>query len=143
MTQGSSVVFADTGYWIALVSPNDGLHPKARLAVTQYGIRRIITSDELVLVEFLDGMAGLGPYNRQKAVNAIKGIVANPDVDIVPMSTEQFADAVELYGSRLDHRWSLTDCASFLIMRNLGIHDALADDRDFRAAGFRTLLADY
>ena len=44
------------------------------------------------------------------------------------------------YVSRLDQRWSVTDCASFLIMEELGITDALAYDRDFAQAGFRPLL---
>ncbi len=142
MTSSRRVIFADTGYWLALANPGDGLHQKAERAAAEYRSYRIVTS-ELVLTEFLSGMAGLGRGKRQQAVATVQRLNNTDNVDVVPMSTEQFADAVELYGSRLDKRWSLTDCASFLIMWNLGIHDALADDRDFRAAGFRTLLEDY
>ena len=45
-----------------------------------------------------------------------------------------------LYADRLDQRWSVTDCSSFLIMEERGITDALAYDRDFEQAGFRALL---
>ena len=45
-----------------------------------------------------------------------------------------------MYGSRLDQTWSLTDCASFLVMEQRGITDALAHDRDFEQAGFVALL---
>ena len=50
------------------------------------------------------------------------------------------AAAVERYSQRIDQRWSVTDCASFLIMEERGITDALAHDRDFVQAGFRALL---
>lgn len=142
MTSARLAVFADTGYWLALANPDDGLHQKAERAAADYRSHRIVTS-QLVLTEFLSGMAGLGPGKRQQAVATVHWLNNTDNVTVVPMSAEQFADAVERYGSRLDHRWSLTDCASFLIMENWGIRDALADDRDFRAAGFRPLLEDY
>ena len=39
-----------------------------------------------------------------------------------------------------DKSWSLTDCASFLIMEEEGVTDALSHDRHFAQAGFQTLL---
>ena len=62
------------------------------------------------------------------------------DVEIVPMADGQFRAAVERYAARSDQRWSLTDCASFLVMEQRGIADALAYDRDFEQAGFAALL---
>ena len=47
---------------------------------------------------------------------------------------------MERYASRSDQSWSLTDCASFLVMEERNITDALAYDRDFEQAGFRALL---
>ena len=52
----------------------------------------------------------------------------------------QFRTAVDRYVSRPDQSWSLTDCASFLVMEERNITDALAYDRDFEQAGFRALL---
>jgi hypothetical protein len=37
-------VFADAGYWIALLNPKDGLHAKASLASRTLGQVRIVTS---------------------------------------------------------------------------------------------------
>ena len=48
--------------------------------------------------------------------------------------------AFELYSFRQDQSWSLTDCASFLVMEERGITEALAHDRDFEQAGFTALL---
>jgi predicted nucleic acid-binding protein len=41
---------------------------------------------------------------------------------------------------RADKEWSLTDCASFKIMKARGITEALAHDHHFEQAGFTALL---
>jgi uncharacterized protein len=37
-------VFADTGYWIALLNPHDDLHPKASASSREYNPSQIVTS---------------------------------------------------------------------------------------------------
>lgn len=44
------------------------------------------------------------------------------------------------YAERSDKSWSLTDCASFLIMEALAIEAALTHDQYFAQAGFQVLL---
>ena len=58
----------------------------------------------------------------------------------MPQTAAQFRVAVERYAERPDQTWSLTDCASFIVMEERGITDALAHDRDFEQAGFTALL---
>jgi predicted nucleic acid-binding protein len=58
----------------------------------------------------------------------------------VPQSSEQFAAALSLYAQRRDKNWGFTDCASFNIMNELGITEALAHDDHFQQAGFVPLL---
>ena len=53
-----------------------------------------------------------------------------------------FERAFAFYTARLDKDWGLTDCASFVIMRDRGIVEALTHDHDFVQAGFRALLRD-
>ena len=64
----------------------------------------------------------------------------NPNVEIIRQTDTQFRAAVERYAARGDQRWSLTDCASFLVMGDRNIIEALAYDRDFEQAGFVALL---
>jgi predicted nucleic acid-binding protein len=52
-----------------------------------------------------------------------------------------FAAGVELYGTRPDKEWSLTDCISFVVMKREGLTDALTGDRHFEQAGFKVLLS--
>ena len=53
-----------------------------------------------------------------------------------------FADTlgIALYAERPDKDWSLTDCISFVVMREMDISEALTGDRHFEQAGFTVLL---
>ena len=53
---------------------------------------------------------------------------------------EWFKAGLELYGSRADKSWSLTDCISFSVMEARGIREALTGDQHFEQAGFVRLL---
>ena len=93
---------------------------------------------EMVLNEFLAAFAAV-PL-RTFAVNAIRTISANPNVEVVAQTSIQFREAFELYAGRADKEWSLTDCASFNLMRERGVSEALAHDHHFEQAGFVALL---
>ena len=70
----------------------------------------------------------------------VRGLENNPDIKIIPQTDSQFRAALQRYASRSDQRWSLTDCASFLVMEERDLTQALAYDRDFEQAGFDALL---
>ena len=63
-------------------------------------------------------------------------------MEIVPASADLFAAAFALYRARADQGWGLTDCSSFVVMRERGLTSALPADAHFRQAGFRALLLD-
>jgi predicted nucleic acid-binding protein len=133
------VVFADTVYWIALANPQDSLFKIASDAARRFGPYRIITS-EMVLVEVLNGLAGEGGLLRWAASALAQDVIDDQDTVMVPQSTSLFREALVLYQARSDKQWSLTDCASFLIMRQQKITEALTYDHHFEQAGFRALL---
>ena len=85
-------------------------------------------------------MAGEPEFRRAFAARRVQELEATPYVEVIPLTASQFRDALERYIARPDQRWSLTDCASFLVMEQRGITDALAHDRDFEQAGFVALL---
>jgi len=62
------------------------------------------------------------------------------DVEIVPASQELFELGVNLFETRQDKDWSLTDCTSFCGMSEHGMCDALTADHHFEQAGFQILL---
>ncbi|MFN4776869.1 MAG: type II toxin-antitoxin system VapC family toxin, partial [Pseudanabaena sp.] len=89
-------VFADTGYWIALLNPDDDLHQKARqISVTL--ISTPIVTSEMVFTELLNAFSGKGKSYRQKAVRFIKHAFTNPEIEVVLQTDALFQNALELY----------------------------------------------
>ena len=131
------VVFVDTGFWIARFNPNDTQSERAAAAAKSLGPARYPTT-EMVLNEFLTALAKV-PL-RASAVAAVRAITANPNVEVVAQTSIQFREALDLFASRPDKEWSLTDCASFNLMRERGVSEALAHDHHFEQAGFVALL---
>ena len=132
-------VFADACYWIALLNPKDRLHETAERVSTGLGPCRIVTS-EMVLVELLNGLAGYGDKMRKVVAETVKSLESNPNVEIVPQTSLQFRSAVALYASRLDKKWGATDCASFRLMEDKRVTEALTADHHFKQAGFTILV---
>jgi uncharacterized protein len=131
------VVFADTGYWAATLIPHDKLHAKARRVSVELGRARLLTT-EMVLDELLAALSKL-PL-RRFAIKGVEAIRTNPNVEVVPQTSLQFSSAFDEYRSMADKEWSLTDCASFNLMRERAVTEALAHDHHFVQAGFVALL---
>lgn len=131
-------VFADANYWIGLFNPKDQLHDAAMQASRTLTRTRLVTS-EMVLVELLNGLAEY-PGLRGQVVLAVDSIMADPNTEVVPQSALVFRDALALFRQHQDKEWGLTDCSSFVIMRQRGLQEALTHDHHFEQAGFVALL---
>jgi uncharacterized protein len=135
------VFFIDTVYCHALVNARDQWRPAAlRWERWLDTARPRHVTTEFVLVEFANGLAAV--RFRRQALLAVAAIRSNPRVEVVPASTKLLDSALSLYQDRPDKDWSLTDCASFIVMAERGLTDALTSDEHFRQAGFRPLLLD-
>jgi uncharacterized protein len=133
------IVFADTGYWIALLDPQDTLHQKAIDLSITLAQGKICTS-EMVLTEVLNHFSKRGSFLRAAAVALIESLQANPSIIIILQTDDIFQQGLTLYKQRPDQFWSHTDCASFWIMQQQNILEALAYDKHFEQAGFIALL---
>ena len=132
-------VFLDTAYVNALINTRDQWHEAAvRWERKLAADRRQLITPEFVLVEIADGLAAV--RFRIKAAQVIAALQASPLVEIISASSNLFTAAFELYRSRPDKDWGLTDCASFIAMRERALSQALTTDEHFRQAGFRALL---
>ena len=89
-------VFADTGYWIAIVNPKDELHHKAKSLTKVLMLLPIVTS-EMVLTELLNAFSKEGSQFRRAAFMLIEKLKSNPNIEIVSQTTELFGSALELY----------------------------------------------
>ena len=130
------VVFADTAYYVAEVNPRDSLHRVAR-SFTNGFTGRIVTT-EYVLIEVAPFL--LRGQGRRAYVDLIRSLRTDSLTTVLPATTEYFDLGVQLFAARPDKEWSVTDCISFEVMRELGLSDALTADHHFEQAGFRALL---
>lgn len=123
-------VFADTLYWIALINPKDQWRTAAVNASAKIK-SNLLTSDE-VLTETLNYFSNARQETRVKAVNEVRAILLNVNIEIVSCSHNAFLDAVDLYENRPDKGYSLTDCISMNVCRHHGVSEVLTHDDHFR-----------
>ena len=97
-----------------------------------------IVTTEWVLLEFADALS----QSKAKpfAIEAIKRIRRLPMFHVVGFELAVQRAGFELYESRPDKDWSLTDCTSFAVMMQRGLSEALTADHHFEQAGFRAVL---
>lgn len=132
-------VFADAGYWIALLNQQDELHEKALKLTKSLHPVHIVTT-EMVLAEVLNFFSKGGDALRGFSAAAVEGISKDPNVTVIPQTRDQFRRALQRFKDRPDKEWSLTDCASFLVMEERSLKEALAHDHHFEQSGFQALL---
>lgn len=127
-------VFADTFYWLAVVNTKDPSHGLT-LATPVAG--RLVTTWP-VLFEVMDALSDCKV--RPLAAAVWNELWIEPDVEIVPLDRDLLQRAVTLFSERPDKNWSLTDCCSFVVMRDRGLSQALTGDRHFEQAGFQAIF---
>jgi predicted nucleic acid-binding protein len=129
------VFFADTFYFLALLSERDLAHSKA-IKFSQGKIKLVTTA--WILTEIADALS----HRSRKFLflNLWEILETSPDAEVILPSRELFDQGIRLYSQREDKDWSLTNCISFVAMRERGISEALTGDHHFEQAGFVPLL---
>jgi hypothetical protein len=130
------VVFADTFYFLALAGERDRAHAIAvDYSRTRHGP---VVTTAWVLTEVANALSAAA--RRFAFTRLLSRIRQDPRFTIVPPTQDLFERGVALYAERPDKEWSLTDCISFTVMREMGISEALTGDSHFEQAGFAALL---
>jgi len=130
------MVFADAWYFIALLNPDDQGHALAARWTVENPPHVVTT--EFVLMEVADGLA---KHGRRGAFGQWRQTMERRSaLRLVPASHDLFERGVKIYLDRMDKEWTLTDCTSFVVMRDLGLTEALTADRHFEQAGMVPLL---
>lgn len=127
--------FVDTSAWFAFVNAKDPEHVAVRDVMKAFE-GRLVTSSFV-----LDETVTLCRYRLSHAVAVAVGkAIFDPDnVALVRPAPPDERAAFDLFEDRADKSYSLTDCTSFVLMRNLGLDTAIALDDDFSQEGFRVL----
>ena len=132
-------VFVDSSGLYALADRRDLSHVRAKKCVNH-----LMTSGiRLVLTDYvIDETCTLAKIRAggDAALRLLEIVERSSAFQTCWIGAEYF-DAVKAFFRRhIDHGYSFTDCASFVVMREAGIREALTTDRHFTEAGFRALL---
>jgi predicted nucleic acid-binding protein len=134
-------LFVDTSGWLCHF---DRAQPQHAAASTIIGVqlahgRRLITTN-YVITELVALLTNRRRVPRSQIVTCIDTLKTWVHVLITHIDPNLDADAWALLKTRQDKDWSLVDCASFVIMRQQGLLEALTTDHHFTQAGFVRLL---
>lgn len=131
--------FADTSFWIALSSKRDQYHPRA----AAWSLRVVrdestLVTTEAVLWEWLNALSDAA--TRRLAAEGYRRCQNDARIEVMPFRSDLTDAAVRLYEERPDKTWSLTDCLSFVVMKERLLSEALTTDRHFEQAGLRAMM---
>ncbi len=132
-------VFLDTSYLLALENQDDPCHSRAKALeceLSDQGCDLFLHWG--ILLEIADVYARLS--RRQRTFQLFDRFENDQGYLIRPINESLLAQALNLYQSRSDKEWGLTDCISFVLMRQERISEAVTSDKHFRQAGFVALL---
>jgi uncharacterized protein len=132
-------VFADTSYWVAILRDNDQWHKAAISGIERLGKVEIITT-ESILIEVLNYFSEYRSDIKDFVVNYVEEILKDELTLVLLHNHDDFLKALQLYKSRLDKGYSLTDCVSMNSMREIGIAEVLTNDQHFEQEGFTKLF---
>jgi hypothetical protein len=129
-------IFADTFVFLAMISANDAAH--AASVRLMNSLRNPLVTTAWVLTELADGLCAR--ETRHLFLATEERIRSDKQFSVVPATQALFNEGCKLYRERNDKNWSLTDCISFVVMKDRGIKDVLTGDHHFEQAGFNALL---
>ncbi len=133
------MILVDSGAWYALSDPQERHHGHAtalftRLTKGEFG--RILTTDFVLDETYTLLRMRLGTGAVAKLRDLLKH---SSSLQMLRVSDLDFDHAVDLMLAHGDKRWSLTDCTSFVLMRELEVANAFTFNHNFSEAGFRIL----
>ncbi len=132
-------IFLDTSYLIALINRQDEHHDMAKAWAERLLAEQICSHLSVpIMFEIADGFARLG--RREIGISLLEQMSRAENYIVHPFRAATYRNAFALYLSRRDKEWSLTDCYSFELMKELELVDALTADRHFEQFGYHILL---
>lgn len=133
--------FVDTSGWAEWADRTLPFHVQAAAIVDevcQAGGRLITTS--LVLAELTALLTRPIRMAKSQQIQLLDDIRSDPLVAVIPFDSPTETAAWSLWRSRPDKEWSLVDCASFVVMQQYLLTEALTTDHHFEQAGFVRML---
>lgn len=122
------VSFVDTSAWYAAYVPTDSSHRAVSLHLRS-DETPFFTSD-FVVDETITLMLARG--ERRRAVKFGRDLLIAGIVRMEIITVADLVDAYQVFAKYVDKKWSFTDCTSYVLMRRVGVTEALTLDKHFR-----------
>lgn len=138
----STLVFVDTSGWVRLLDRANSLHSEADAAFRRIIIagQRFITTN-YVFAELVPVLSVRTKGSREQTLAQIAIARQNAGLQTVHIDESHDLLAWAMLQRFRDKTWSLVDAASFVIMQERGVTEALTSDHHFEQAGFLRLLS--
>ncbi len=127
----------DTVFIQALLNPRDQYHQQAKRWREPVRNAAQVWVTEAILTEVANALSAI---DRVNAVRFIQLCYTTKNIQVVNINQQLFIQALQLYETRPDKTWGLTDCISFVVMQEENLIDAVTSDVHFVQAGFRALM---
>ena len=119
-------VFVDTSAWYAAADADDASHARAAARLGEFS-GELLTSDHILVETWFLASSRLGSDIAEALVNRIRMGIAR----IEPVTLADHEMAAQIHEAFSDQRFSIVDRTSWSVMQRLGVHAAIAFDRDF------------
>jgi predicted nucleic acid-binding protein len=134
------IIFADSFYWIALLSPKDTWHSRVIEWSQSYPDVSLLITDGII-DEIFAHFSKQGDILRGKVIELYQNILDERNIQLIAYNQELRQAGIELYQKRPDKGYSLTDCISMIVMKKLDISEVLTNDKHFSQEGFTILFS--
>lgn len=119
-------VFVDTSAWYAAADADDRSHDRATIRLAEYQ-GQLVTSDHVLVETWYLAASRLGTEIAEQLINSIRaGIARVEDATLADLEV-----AASIRPAFPDQTFSIVDRTSWSVMQRLGVHEAIAFDRDF------------
>jgi uncharacterized protein len=135
-----NALFVDTSGWVASVNQGDLYHVKTRQALDAWMDQGgVLVTTDYVIDETLTHMRKR--FGLDVAQTWWEELEHSTRLRWEWVGMERAEKAREMFFHHRDKDYSLTDCTSFVVMKELKLKQALTTDKHFVQAGFQVLPA--
>ena len=129
--------FIDTSFVVAALSVSDSFHA---LAIKQS--EDLFSNYEVWITDAILFEVGntFSKVNRKLGAGFIESCYEESDTFLIHTDPDLLSKAISMFTQYLDKNWSLTDCLSFIVMKENDISIAYSSDHHFEQAGFQYTL---
>ena len=131
------MIFVDTSFWVGVSDGSDTHHRMACRLIDKHA-SPLVTTNHVLGETWTFFRRRHGHADAMRFIDRVEGAET---VDIAFVMPDLEHEAWSWLRRHDERRYSFVDATSFALMRRLKIHQALAFDGDFAAAGFVELRA--